>query len=58
MVEVVAEVTRVGTRSRTLDLSVTVVARGAATTERPGAAAVLDPPLLVTTAVGTVVVPG
>jgi len=58
VVEVVAEVTRVGTRSRTLDLSVTVVARGAATAERPGAATVLDPPVLVTTAVGTVVVPG
>jgi 3-aminobutyryl-CoA ammonia-lyase len=58
VVEVVAELTRVGNRSRTLDLSVTVVARGSATAERPGAATVLDPPLLVTTATGTVVVPG
>jgi len=58
VLEVVAEVTRVGTRSRTLDLTVTVVARGAATAERPGAARVLDPPLVATTAVGTVVVAG
>jgi 3-aminobutyryl-CoA ammonia-lyase len=58
VIEVVAELTRVGTRSRALDLSVTVVARGAGTTERPGAATMLDPPLVVTTATGTVVVPG
>jgi 3-aminobutyryl-CoA ammonia-lyase len=58
VIEVVAELTRVGTRSRALDLSVTVVARGAGTAERPGAAAVLDLPLVVTTATGTVVVPG
>src|ERR1700761_667332 len=38
VLEIVAELTRIGTRSRTLDLSVTVVARGAAIAERPGAA--------------------
>jgi 3-aminobutyryl-CoA ammonia-lyase len=37
---------------------VTVVARGSATDERPGAAVVLDPPVVATTATGTVVVPG
>jgi 3-aminobutyryl-CoA ammonia-lyase len=58
VVEIEAVLTRVGNRSRTLDLSVTVVARGAATAERPGAAAMLEPPLVVTTATGTVVVPG
>jgi 3-aminobutyryl-CoA ammonia-lyase len=36
---------------------VTVVARGTATAERPGAAELLDPPVLATTATGTVVVP-
>jgi 3-aminobutyryl-CoA ammonia-lyase len=58
VLEIVAELTRIGTRSRTLDLSVTVVARGAATAERPGAAEMLEPPLVATTATGTVVVPG
>jgi 3-aminobutyryl-CoA ammonia-lyase len=57
VLEIVAELTRVGTRSRTLELTVTVVARGSATSERPGAAEVLDPPVLATTATGTVVVP-
>jgi 3-aminobutyryl-CoA ammonia-lyase len=57
VLEVVCELVRVGTRSRVLDLSVSVVARGTPTAERPGAAAVLDPPLLATTATGTVVVP-
>lgn len=56
VVEVVAEVVRVGTRSRDLDLVARVVARG-----RPdrsaSAAEVLDPPLVAVTAVGTVVVP-
>jgi 3-aminobutyryl-CoA ammonia-lyase len=36
---------------------VRVLARGEPTTERPGAATVLDEPLLATTATGTVVVP-
>src|SRR3954469_10253581 len=57
VVEVPCTVTRVGTRSRTLDFTVHVVARGEPTDERPGAAALLDPALLATTATGTVVVP-
>ena len=60
VVEVAATVTRVGTRSRDLDLEARVVARG-----RPGgpdvaaasAAEVVDPPLVAVTAKGTVVVP-
>jgi 3-aminobutyryl-CoA ammonia-lyase len=56
VIEIEAEVVRVGTRSRTLDLQVRVIARG-----RPdrseSAAEVLDPPLVATTATGTVVVP-
>ena len=58
VLEISCEVTRVGTRSRELQFAVHVVARGAATAERPGAAAVLAEPLLATTATGTVVVPG
>ena len=58
VLEISCEITRVGTRSRQLDFTVHVVARGAATPDRPGAAAALDPPLLATTASGTVVVPG
>lgn len=58
VVEVTCELTRVGTRSRELAFAVRVVARGAATEAQPGAAVVLDPPLLATTATGTVVVPG
>jgi 3-aminobutyryl-CoA ammonia-lyase len=57
-VEVSAEIVKVGSRSRVLEFAVHVVARGEATREAPGAARVLDPPLLVTTAIGTVVVPG
>jgi 3-aminobutyryl-CoA ammonia-lyase len=57
VVEVVAELTRVGTRSRAVRFEARVVCR--ATPERgPSAAAVLDPALVVTTATGTVVVPG
>ena len=56
VVEVAATVTRVGTRSRDLDLEARVVARG-----RPdraaSAAEVLDRPLVAVTAKGTVVVP-
>ena len=56
VVEVSATVTRVGTRSRDLELEARVVARA-----RPGAAAsageVLEPPLVAVTARGTVVVP-
>lgn len=57
VLEVSCELVRAGTRSRTMEFAVHVVARGAATDERPGAAAVLDPPLLATTATGVVVVP-
>jgi 3-aminobutyryl-CoA ammonia-lyase len=58
VLEVVCELVRVGSRSRDLRLSVLVVARGNPTDERPGAAEMLDPPLVATTATGTVVVPG
>ena len=57
VVEVSATLVREGTRSRVLDFVVTGVGRGAPTSEAPGAAAVLDPPLVATTATGTVVVP-
>jgi 3-aminobutyryl-CoA ammonia-lyase len=56
VLEVVATVTRVGTRSRTIDFECRVVCRG-----RPelgeSAARVLEPPLVAVTATGTVVVP-
>ena len=58
VVETRCERVRTGTRSRDLEFTVHVVARGAATAERPGAAELLDPPVLATTARGTVVVPG
>ncbi len=57
VVEVTAVLVRAGTRSRVMDFSVHVVARGAGSDERPGAAALLEPPLLATSAQGTVVVP-
>ncbi|KIR61979.1 MULTISPECIES: hotdog domain-containing protein [Micromonospora] len=56
VVEVVATVTRVGTRSRTIDFEARVVCRG-----RPdrgeSAAEVLAEPIVAVTATGTVVVP-
>jgi 3-aminobutyryl-CoA ammonia-lyase len=61
VIEIEAEVVRVGTRSRTLDLQVRVIARGSADGSLDGsasAAEVLEPPILATTATGTVVVPG
>lgn len=58
VLEITCDLVRVGTRSRVLELAVQVVARGAATPERPGAAELLAEPLLATTATGTVVVPG
>ncbi|MDR6176173.1 3-aminobutyryl-CoA ammonia-lyase [Nocardioides zeae] len=58
VVEVRAELVRVGRRSRDLDLVLSVVARGEPTAERPGASRPVDPPLVATTARGTVVVPG
>jgi len=57
VVEATAELVRVGTRSRVMAFTLAVVARGAATDDRPGAATVLDPPIVATTATGTVVVP-
>jgi 3-aminobutyryl-CoA ammonia-lyase len=58
VLEIGCELLKVGTRSRVLGLSVTVVARGSPSDTAPGAADVLDPPLVATTATGTVVVPG
>jgi 3-aminobutyryl-CoA ammonia-lyase len=58
VLEIACELVKVGTRSRVLELSVTVVARGAPSAERPGAAELLEHPLVATTATGTVVVPG
>jgi 3-aminobutyryl-CoA ammonia-lyase len=58
VVEASAELVRVGTRSRVMAFTLTIVARGAATDDRPGAAELLDPPVVATTATGTVVVPG
>ncbi|MEG3635950.1 3-aminobutyryl-CoA ammonia lyase [Micromonospora palythoicola] len=56
VVEVVATVTRVGTRSRTIDFEARVVCRGRP--DRGGSAAeVLAEPLVAVTATGTVVVP-
>jgi 3-aminobutyryl-CoA ammonia-lyase len=56
VVEIEASVTRVGTRSRTLELKVTVICRGRRDLAE-SAAEVLEEPLVATTAVGTVVVP-
>jgi 3-aminobutyryl-CoA ammonia-lyase len=58
VLEIRCELVRVGTRSRVMDFAVYVVARGAATAERPGAADLLAEPILATSATGTVVVPG
>ena len=57
VLEIACTLTRVGTRSRTLGLTVHVVARGEPTPDQPGAAASLEEPLLATTATATVVVP-
>ena len=56
VLEVRGTVVRVGRRSRELELAVTVVCRGRPDL-RDSAAEVLDPPLVATTARGTVVVP-
>ncbi len=55
VLEVTATVTRMGTRSRTLDFVCAVVCRGRP--EGGSAAEVLDPPVVAVTATGTVVVP-
>ena len=57
VVEVTAELVRSGRRSRGIAFTLTVVARGQATDDAPGAARPLDPPIVATTATGTVVVP-
>ncbi len=58
VVEACATLTRVGRRSRELSFELLVVARGDAAGGRSSAARVLPEPLVATTAVGTVVVPG
>ncbi len=58
VLEISCELVRVGTRSRVMEFAVHVVARGAATEQSPGAARLLEQPILATTATGTVVVPG
>jgi 3-aminobutyryl-CoA ammonia-lyase len=56
LLEITAEVVRVGTRSRTLAFRAVVVGRGRP--DRSGSAAeMLDEPIVATTATGTVVVP-
>jgi 3-aminobutyryl-CoA ammonia-lyase len=55
VVEVTASVTRVGRRSRTIELSCLVVCRSRPD-RSPSAAEVLDPPIVALTATGTVVV--
>ncbi|MGY2703545.1 MULTISPECIES: 3-aminobutyryl-CoA ammonia lyase [unclassified Nocardioides] len=57
VLEITCELVRAGTRSRVLEFTVHVVARGAATAEKPGAAVLLAEPIVATTATGTVVVP-
>jgi 3-aminobutyryl-CoA ammonia-lyase len=57
VVEVTAEVVRVGRRSRTIDFTAKVVARGRPE-ESESAARMLAEPIVATTATGTVVVPG
>lgn len=56
VVEVRGSVSRVGRRSRTLELSCVVLCRSRPD-RSPTAAEVLDPPLVAVTATGTVVVP-
>jgi 3-aminobutyryl-CoA ammonia-lyase len=57
VVEATATLTRVGTRSREIRFELRVVARGNPSAGSESAAAVLDEPLVATTATGTVVVP-
>jgi 3-aminobutyryl-CoA ammonia-lyase len=56
VIEATATVTRIGTRSRTMDFECRVVCRGQPEVG-PSAAAVLDPPIVAVTATGTVVIP-
>ena len=57
VLEITAELVKVGSRSRTMEFTVLVVARGAATEAEPGAAEMLAEPIVATTATGVVVVP-
>jgi 3-aminobutyryl-CoA ammonia-lyase len=57
VIEATATISKVGTRSRTVSFEARVVCR-ADPARGASASAVLDPPVVVTTAVGTVVVPG
>ncbi len=57
VVEARATLVRVGTRSREMEFSLVVVARGDAAAESASTAGVLDEPIVATTATGTVVVP-
>jgi 3-aminobutyryl-CoA ammonia-lyase len=56
VLEVTAELVKVGRRSRVIDFAVLVVGRGAPEVSE-SAAKMLDEPLVATTATGTVVVP-
>jgi 3-aminobutyryl-CoA ammonia-lyase len=56
VVEVTGQISRVGTRSRTIEFSCAVVCRGRPD-RSPSAAEVLDPPVVAVVATGTVVVP-
>lgn len=57
VVEVEARLVRAGTRSRTVELEARVLCRGVQGEGPASAARVLEPPLVVVTATGTVVVP-
>jgi 3-aminobutyryl-CoA ammonia-lyase len=57
VLEIACELIKAGKRSRVMEFAVYVVARGAATEARPGAAEILSEPILATSARGTVVVP-
>ncbi|MEO7130231.1 MAG: hotdog domain-containing protein [Dermatophilaceae bacterium] len=56
VIEISAEIVRVGSRSREMDFEVRVVGRGIPERDE-SAAEVLEPPIIATTARGTVVVP-
>jgi 3-aminobutyryl-CoA ammonia-lyase len=57
VIDVECRLVRVGRRSREMEFEVRVVARGTGSEAQPGAAEVLDPPVVATTARGTCVVP-
>jgi 3-aminobutyryl-CoA ammonia-lyase len=57
VLEVSCELVRAGSRSREMDFVATVVARSCPSDDTPGAAQVLELPIVATTARGTVVVP-